>query len=132
MEKNPNNLVLFKGCDYKDSLDLEDHQALLDHAKKIDGDYRELNVYTADENIFYSGPKGIENWLGTGCAFEMFCDNTFVIDRDEEDIAEVEEIYYYPDTNEVWVSLNVYKEPEPMWMSYQDLLNFKKINEPDW
>jgi hypothetical protein len=131
MIPNPHNIILFRQCDWKDNLDLADQRELLEHAENIGGEFIELDVYTADAKIFYSGPIGIQSWLNGRCAFEIFYDATVLIDKEGEEFAEVEEMYYYPETNQVWVSLNVFEEETSQWMSFEDLEKFAEENGPE-
>lgn len=128
-------------CDWKANLDKKEQRLMFDHAKKVDGIFEELEVYTADSRVFYSGPEGIEAWIAkhakkksfSTCANELFLDYC-VAGEQPNDWAEVGNWYF--DGKEVYVlagknwnkkkkkyddelSIMTYKQ----WVKYADKLN---------
>ncbi len=100
---------LIDSCDWKESLSKPELKAMSKHAMKVHGIVEELNVYTGDARVFYSGPDGIDKWInkhakkksfGT-CAQELFMDLSAA--GDDEEPTEVSKWYF--DGKEVYVAL---------------------------
>lgn len=85
----PDDRYEFKvmSTDYKESLANhypDDYKDMKRHAKKHGGVMLELPVTTADSNVYYAGPAGIEEWIADRCAFTVFFDVEFWMDPDME------------------------------------------------
>lgn len=112
--KKPNPKKLILAIAYHKVLDKEDKTKLTKHANKIKGMVdHDLPVHSASDSVAYAGPTGIDDWLerNKACAFEVFMDNQFAGEEDEEIEAE-----FYFDGKELWVwadnKMHTFKEWE--------------------
>jgi hypothetical protein len=85
----------------KDKLSMAAWNKLSKHLSIIGkGEIIELPVYTAEEKIFYSGPKGILRFLKKQCAFEVFFDYGFY-DNGKKEV----DVDFYLDKGKLWVNI---------------------------
>ena len=97
MKLEATDKILIIEMDWKDNPTKEQWKQLSDHLNSIpDGLLIELSVTTGDAKVFYCGPDGIQDWLGTRCAMEVFVDYSI----DDEKGLDVE---FYFKKGKLWV-----------------------------